>query len=66
MSWESWLSEKSEAKLEVTDGQILVDPATFEPFVIVRVRMNLTPEMESEGHEACVDYAKRMIEEKLK
>ncbi len=66
MSWDDWLTESSEADLEIADGRILVDPSTFQPFVVARVRMNLTPEMEAAGDQACIDHAMRLVEDKIK
>jgi len=68
MSWDAWIGHNEcheEPTLEIEEPTILADPNTFDPFILVRVKIKLTPEMQALGMSYCQTYARKLIE-KLK
>lgn len=66
--WNNWAQPiaPDEALLEFVDAHVFIDPNTFAPYVLARVKMPLTPDMELKGGDHCRDFAEQLIRAKIK
>ena len=70
--WKNWPGLVEEANnpydshFEFVDSRIVIDPTTFQPKVVLRVTMPLTPDMELNGQNYCVAYAEELLKAKIK